>query len=167
SLQAALRLPGAASPARHAAEGWLAAFEGREHHQDGTAGEPEARLLWFTGAALYRDGESEAGRGRVEEALAHARKVGDRWTEAAALAERAGHRLDDGDVPASRADARHSAEIFRELADRWGLLRAHAPLRSEEHTSELQSRENLVCRLLLEKKKKKKNKNPRISHIVS
>src|SRR5690606_41790732 len=29
-----------------------------------------------------------------------------------------------------------------------------APPRSEEHTSELQSRENLVCRLLLEKKKK-------------
>src|SRR5690606_41163774 len=28
-----------------------------------------------------------------------------------------------------------------------------APNRSEEHTSELQSRENLVCRLLLEKKK--------------
>src|SRR5690606_41987442 len=28
--------------------------------------------------------------------------------------------------------------------------------RSEEHTSELQSRENLVCRLLLEKKKNKK-----------
>src|SRR5690606_42038969 len=28
-----------------------------------------------------------------------------------------------------------------------------APTRSEEHTSELQSRENLVCRLLLEKKK--------------
>src|SRR5690606_40373814 len=27
-------------------------------------------------------------------------------------------------------------------------------IRSEEHTSELQSRENLVCRLLLEKKKK-------------
>src|SRR5205809_5972095 len=31
--------------------------------------------------------------------------------------------------------------------------------RSEEHTSELQSRLHLVCRLLLEKKKKKKNKN--------
>src|SRR5690606_40046385 len=30
--------------------------------------------------------------------------------------------------------------------------------RSEEHTSELQSRENLVCRLLLEKKKKQKQK---------
>src|SRR2546427_11961424 len=31
-----------------------------------------------------------------------------------------------------------------------------ARLRSEEHTSELQSQSNLVCRLLLEKKKKKK-----------
>src|SRR5215475_16119543 len=31
------------------------------------------------------------------------------------------------------------------------------PPRSEEHTSELQSRENLVCRLLLEKKKNKAN----------
>ena len=30
------------------------------------------------------------------------------------------------------------------------------PVRSEEHTSELQSRTNLVCRLLLEKKKNKK-----------
>src|SRR2546430_8888388 len=30
-------------------------------------------------------------------------------------------------------------------------------IRSEEHTSELQSQSNLVCRLLLEKKKKKKN----------
>src|SRR5690606_40580288 len=36
-----------------------------------------------------------------------------------------------------------------------GLQAAHRP-RSEEHTSELQSREKLVCRLLLEKKKKKK-----------
>src|SRR2546430_6604647 len=41
--------------------------------------------------------------------------------------------------------------------------------RSEEHTSELQSQSNLVCRLLLEKKKKNKlhNKNIyiQISHI--
>src|SRR5690554_7450048 len=34
-------------------------------------------------------------------------------------------------------------------------------IRSEEHTSELQSRPHLVCRLLLEKKKKKKHKNPK------
>src|SRR2546425_8910120 len=35
----------------------------------------------------------------------------------------------------------------------------HRPMRSEEHTSELQSLAYLVCRLLLEKKKKKKNKS--------
>src|SRR5437016_7737095 len=34
--------------------------------------------------------------------------------------------------------------------------RRRGPRRSEEHTSELQSLTNLVCRLLLEKKKKKK-----------
>src|SRR5437870_9734205 len=34
--------------------------------------------------------------------------------------------------------------------------RAHARRRSEEHTSELQSRGHLVCRLLLEKKKNKR-----------
>src|SRR3989440_7573242 len=39
-----------------------------------------------------------------------------------------------------------------------GLLRPNVACldRSEEHTSELQSRSDLVCRLLLEKKKKKK-----------
>src|SRR5690606_40266091 len=46
--------------------------------------------------------------------------------------------------------------LFR--AHAWGRKGAAAPLtdgpaaRSEEHTSELQSRDNLVCRLLLEKK---------------
>src|SRR5206468_10398060 len=40
---------------------------------------------------------------------------------------------------------------------RWGRRRRGHP-RSEEHTSELQSRSDLVCRLLLEKKKKKQNK---------
>src|SRR5207249_8025440 len=37
-----------------------------------------------------------------------------------------------------------------------GQFRFHILLRSEEHTSELQSRFDLVCRLLLEKKKKNK-----------
>src|SRR3712207_6903385 len=36
--------------------------------------------------------------------------------------------------------------------------------RSEEHTSELQSRQYLVCRLLLEKKKKKKTNANTITH---
>src|SRR5688572_31659465 len=37
--------------------------------------------------------------------------------------------------------------------------------RSEEHTSELQSQSNLVCRLLLEKKKKKQQIIKKMSHI--
>src|SRR3989442_2366235 len=42
---------------------------------------------------------------------------------------------------------------------------AEHQLRSEEHTSELQSRPHLVCRLLLEKKKKKTHRRPvRRSH---
>src|SRR2546430_8413194 len=35
----------------------------------------------------------------------------------------------------------------------WNQERTHPTTRSEEHTSELQSQSNLVCRLLLEKKK--------------
>src|SRR5690606_40830191 len=38
-----------------------------------------------------------------------------------------------------------------------GEVERSSAQRSEEHTSELQSRENLVCRLLLEKKKKDKS----------
>src|SRR5690554_7094815 len=41
-------------------------------------------------------------------------------------------------------------------ADPEGLVGAMDHVRSEEHTSELQSRPHLVCRLLLEKKKKEK-----------
>src|SRR5690242_21590259 len=49
-----------------------------------------------------------------------------------------------------------AAKSLRDRAeDRWGRTRR---ARSEEHTSELQSHVNLVCRLLLEKKKKKQKK---------
>src|SRR5207249_8470140 len=57
------------------------------------------------------------------------------------------------DANAAELD-RHAAgdgEAWRETIARVG---AQAELRSEEHTSELQSRFDLVCRLLLEKKKK-------------
>src|SRR2546430_927137 len=43
-----------------------------------------------------------------------------------------------------------------------GAGSVHPSRRSEEHTSELQSQSNLVCRLLLEKKKKKTNKTQQI-----
>src|SRR5947209_11895653 len=47
--------------------------------------------------------------------------------------------------------------ILRKIAMHQRQMRAAAWFRSEEHTSELQSRQYLVCRLLLEKKKKKKH----------
>src|SRR2546430_13567531 len=47
---------------------------------------------------------------------------------------------------------REIAEAFGNQPDR--VVRAVKETRSEEHTSELQSQSNLVCRLLLEKKKK-------------
>src|SRR2546427_8527880 len=53
------------------------------------------------------------------------------------------------------------------LVDSGADGRAHyvpeAQIRSEEHTSELQSQSNLVCRLLLEKKKKNRN-DRRVPH---
>src|SRR5256886_9211249 len=54
---------------------------------------------------------------------------------------------------------RFSGRVSDSGEGRWTLLAAiestaPAPVRSEEHTSELQSQSNLVCRLLLEKKKK-------------
>src|SRR3712207_8336321 len=67
----------------------------------------------------------------------------------------------DGDRPRRRRAPPRGAHAARRPGG--GLLRHHdlergdAPagaLRSEEHTSELQSRQYLVCRLLLEKKKK-------------
>src|SRR5437867_7078063 len=58
-----------------------------------------------------------------------------------------------------RSDSQIKARGYRiELGEIEAALNALDCLRSEEHTSELQSPYDLVCRLLLEKKKKKKNK---------
>src|SRR5437870_10044859 len=52
----------------------------------------------------------------------------------------------------------HARPLGHGAANRHVLPRPrHAERRSEEHTSELQSRGHLVCRLLLEKKNKRKN----------
>src|SRR2546427_1963909 len=81
-------------------------------------------------------------------------------------------RFDDGSYfqfPAMRWSVSHfrqlmpTVNVSRGLAPAAPLAQAlredidelrFTPLRSEEHTSELQSQSNLVCRLLLEKKKK-------------
>src|SRR5690606_13908989 len=94
------------------------------------------------------------------------------------LADHVGPGADDGHVaqeyvhklrqlvqvglPQELSNARNAGVVLGSLKFRVGVDR-HSPeliafeqlvlLRSEEHTSELQSRENLVCRLLLQKKK--------------
>src|SRR3712207_8780342 len=66
-------------------------------------------------------------------------------------AVRRGHHVDAHDVRPVLGRGLHQRAVH-----------THAGDRSEEHTSELQSRQYLVCRLLLEKKKKyKKNINTR------
>src|SRR5690349_22742520 len=79
-------------------------------------------------------------------------------------------RHEDGSLGIRQIDAEDGAVLHhedpraihfdRQLELCFGPLaqERHNPLRSEEHTSELQSRRDLVCRLLLEKKKKKKKK---------
>src|SRR5258708_26801711 len=56
-----------------------------------------------------------------------------------------------------RSEAQREVSVRRENMDRCRRLRGRSifSLRSEEHTSELQSPDHLVCRLLLEKKKLK------------
>src|SRR5439155_10545552 len=56
------------------------------------------------------------------------------------------HYAADGYINGPAWDAKRQVETIRCLLD------AGADVRSEEHTSELQSRGHLVCRLLLEKK---------------
>src|SRR3712207_9008598 len=85
---------------------------------------PRSTLFPYT--TLFRS--TEEGRA----VYAQFERVRDEWL-AARLAEL---------TPEDRDTLRRAAEILRQMADR-----------SEEHTSELQSRQYLVCRLLLEKKK--------------
>src|SRR2546430_17432160 len=55
-----------------------------------------------------------------------------------------------------RSTAPRGAKTRVPNASRWKRRWRNFMRRSEEHTSELQSQSNLVCRLLLEKKKKRK-----------
>src|SRR5256885_3712901 len=58
------------------------------------------------------------------------------------------------------ADAiRFKAHVAEEIVNTHGRVKLQLAVRSEEHTSELQSPCNLVCRLLLEKKKTIDNLN--------
>src|SRR5690554_7245980 len=65
-----------------------------------------------------------------------------------------------GDVEGARDQFGNALDLV-DLGDPLGLRAEDGAVRSEEHTSELQSRPHLVCRLLLEKKKKNNTDNAR------
>src|SRR5688572_31405686 len=69
--------------------------------------------------------------------------------------------------PHARAVLHHHGGAVDDLASPAHLDVVAAGLRSEEHTSELQSQSNLVCRLLLEKKKKKKKTREHTTHKIT
>src|SRR5690606_40447402 len=116
----------------------------------------ERDALQLADRVIQRDGSDD---GRIERDHGAEAALGDEADGGGAEAER-----DEAVVGGGRAAALEMAEDERAglvagaLLDLRGeaLRNAAQPrgARSEEHTSELQSRENLVCRLLLEKKKK-------------
>src|SRR5690606_41106519 len=138
-------------------------------------GAGKARLI--TSTPVEPDRRKHAGpRNYREEGLRHAerpqgqigppaRRKDQRAGSPVPGAERRGHQGQDGRAEGAGGGRRkprtRAAGSLRQLprggaaGARAARLRRAAHGRSEEHTSELQSRENLVCRLLLEKKKKK------------
>src|SRR5947207_7314381 len=74
------------------------------------------------------------------------------WIDSMEAAARRAH----GAKGAGKCTRKCAVSIVRQAAEGDWAAANREPIRSEEHTSELQSHSDLVCRLLLEKKKKKK-----------
>ncbi|MFF1505831.1 BTAD domain-containing putative transcriptional regulator [Streptomyces sp. NPDC058326] len=72
---------------------------------------------WFLAHALCGTGSQSEGRDLTRQALDGFRAQGDRWGEAAALADRSVQRLLAGDVTGAEADAARSDALFAELGD--------------------------------------------------
>src|SRR6266700_7107815 len=125
--------------------------------------EARARRVRF-GLAVPREGHERMGAGVGNPRL---EAQGRRARERGAVAEAGpGRGRAPDDVAMDRGACRAREERIRQRPRdphrrAPGTLQRAGPLRirprSEEHTSELQSRENLVCRLLLEKKKNNTN----------
>src|SRR5690606_41328773 len=103
---------------------------------------------WFNSSGLHRALHSFPTRRSSD--LEAARRDPVRQARPAGRAPHGQRRAVD-----RRGSARETGRGLSASAHHPRLARA-VEARSEEHTSELQSRENLVCRLLLEKKKKPK-----------
>src|SRR2546430_2516961 len=104
--------------------------------------------------AVVRRPSGRARRGQPLQRAPHALEIADPLLDDFDLLS--GFPLDDiagGAVPDAQPE--QLLNLLQRKTELLGVL-DEAEARSEEHTSELQSQSNLVCRLLLEKKKKKK-----------
>src|SRR5690606_40694571 len=113
---------------------------------------------WPSFPSFGLDGKPSSGISFTKGELTSAgQKLGDHVTYLQELEKRAGNLSVSFPHFGVLGMGVHSAHESAIESQREVLKRAKAALeswkRSEEHTSELQSRENLVCRLLLEKKK--------------
>src|SRR5574337_1092870 len=104
---------------------------------------------------LGRGGGSRAGHGAQDGGVARGPALFQRPLQRQPLGAREGRALAMGRGTQATLGHQGVARLRRQGAERGGLGVERG--RSEEHTSELQSPLNLVCRLLLEKKK---NKSP-------
>ncbi|MDT0611058.1 BTAD domain-containing putative transcriptional regulator [Streptomyces lancefieldiae] len=145
SVTAALALPGGDAALRAKAGVWqtgLAVLTG-----DGTdrAARIEAALTaceqladpvvkawaqWFLAHALSGTGDLLEGEALTKASLDGFRAMGERWGEAAALADRSVQRLLRGDLTGAAADAERSVALFGEVGDACGPLWSVYPLAS-------------------------------------
>ncbi|MFJ8232952.1 BTAD domain-containing putative transcriptional regulator [Streptomyces sp. NPDC094448] len=97
---------------------------------DGAAapGAELTRARWLLGHALHGTGDVAAGEALTGPAIDGFRRLGDRWGEAAALADRAAQRLLRGGLADARADAQRAAELFDGEGDACGKLWVVFPL---------------------------------------
>ncbi|MER7000781.1 BTAD domain-containing putative transcriptional regulator [Streptomyces sp. NPDC000410] len=143
SVTAALALPGGDPALRARAGVWragLAVLTG-----DGTdrvarfeealarcekEGDPAlvAWARWFLSHALCGTGDFLAGEELTEASLDGFRELGERWGEAAALADRSVQRLLRGDLAGAEGDAGRSVELFGDVGDACGRLWSVYPL---------------------------------------
>src|SRR3989454_512950 len=140
--------------------GWLAAFE---ETGQGIFADAARRAACYLVATLDADGHWRRGNSRFARADATLYNTRTAW----ALAE-VGARLDDGGFTDAAARSLRAAAALQAPNGWLPSCCLTDPERSEEHTSELQSPCNLVCRLLLEKKKKNKKikRKRRTNNIV-
>ncbi|WP_405696710.1 winged helix-turn-helix domain-containing protein [Streptomyces coelicoflavus] len=145
SLAAALALPGGDAALRAKAGAWqtgIAILTG-----DGTdraarieaalraceqVGDPAvtAWARWFLAHALCVTGDLPRGEALTEASLDGYRELGERWGEAAALADRSVQRLLRGDLAGTREDAGRSTELFGAVGDVCGQVWSVYPLAS-------------------------------------